>query len=108
MSCIPEAPAAIESKQSFLQHNNFKRNQQRVATVKYLGELYTYRVVESRVVLDTLWTLTTFGHRELHSLMNDHWLRHSSQPMDDLNLVKYLGRSTLKTTTSEFALSAPC
>lgn len=46
------------------QHNIFKYNQQRIATVKYLGELYTYRMVDARVVLDTLWLLVTFGHRE--------------------------------------------
>ncbi|GAA6010941.1 hypothetical protein JCM10207_004002 [Rhodosporidiobolus poonsookiae] len=44
--------------------NNFKYNQQRVATVKYLGELYNYRVVDSRVIFDTLWSLVTFGHSD--------------------------------------------
>lgn len=47
-----------------LQQNNFKYNQQRVATVKYLGELYTYRMIDARLVLDTLWSLVTFGHRK--------------------------------------------
>ena len=45
------------------QTNSFKYNQQRIATIKYLGELYNYRVVDSRVVFDTLWSLVTFGHR---------------------------------------------
>ena len=43
------------------QTNSFKYNQQRIATIKYLGELYNYRVVDSRVVFDTLWSLVTFG-----------------------------------------------
>jgi hypothetical protein len=30
--------------------------------VKYLGELYNYRVVESPVIFDTLYTIITFGH----------------------------------------------
>jgi regulator of nonsense transcripts 2 len=46
-----------------MQVNSFKYNQQRIATVKYLGELYNYRVVEPPVILDTLWSLVTFGHR---------------------------------------------
>ena len=45
------------------QINSFKYNQQRVATVKYLGELYNYRVIESKVIFDVLWSLITFGHR---------------------------------------------
>lgn len=57
-----------------LQHNNFKNNQQRVSTVKYLGELYTYRSVESRVILDTLWTLATFGHRKHPELFTMKYL----------------------------------
>lgn len=50
------------------QINSFKYNQQRVATVKYLGELYNYRVLDSRVIFDTLWSLVTFGHRELSAV----------------------------------------
>ena len=34
-------------------------------SIKYLGELYNYRVVDSRVIFDTLWSLVTFGHRTL-------------------------------------------
>jgi regulator of nonsense transcripts 2 len=26
--------------------------------------LYNYRVVDSRVIFDTLWSLVTFGHRK--------------------------------------------
>ena len=46
-----------------LESNAYKANQQRVATVKYLGELYIYRLISSSIVFDTLWTLVTFGHR---------------------------------------------
>lgn len=54
----------LENVRTGMEINNFKYNQQRVATVKYLGELYNYRVVDSRVIFDTLWSLVTFGHRE--------------------------------------------
>ncbi|BGP57439.1 hypothetical protein JCM8202_001997 [Rhodotorula sphaerocarpa] len=52
----------LENVRTGMEVNNFKYNQQRVATVKYLGELYNYRVIDSRVVFDTLWSLVTFGH----------------------------------------------
>ncbi|GAA5823590.1 hypothetical protein JCM3770_003517 [Rhodotorula araucariae] len=54
----------LENIRTGMEVNNFKYNQQRVATVKYLGELYNYRVIDSRVVFDTLWSLVTFGHPE--------------------------------------------
>ncbi|KAF4305473.1 MIF4G-like type 3 [Botryosphaeria dothidea] len=37
-------------------------NQRRVAEVKYLGELYIYRMVDSPVIFDTLYKIVTFGH----------------------------------------------
>ncbi|GAA6033062.1 hypothetical protein JCM8097_000126 [Rhodosporidiobolus ruineniae] len=52
----------LENIRVGLEVNNFKYNQQRIATVKYLGELYNYRVVDSRLIFDTLWSLVTFGH----------------------------------------------
>ncbi|GAA5864331.1 hypothetical protein JCM3774_002754 [Rhodotorula dairenensis] len=54
----------LENVRTGMEINNFKYNQQRVATVKYLGELYNYRVIDSRVIFDTLWSLVTFGHPE--------------------------------------------
>jgi regulator of nonsense transcripts 2 len=32
--------------------------------MKYLGELYMYRLISSTLVFDTLWSLVTFGHRK--------------------------------------------
>ncbi|BGP26942.1 regulatorof nonsense transcripts 2 [Rhodotorula toruloides] len=54
----------LENIRVGMEINNFKYNQQRVATVKYLGELYNYRVLDSRVIFDTLWSLVTFGHSD--------------------------------------------
>src|SRR5579862_4172581 len=45
-----------------LEHNNFKYNQRRIAEVKYLGELYNYKMVDSPVIFDTLYRIVTFGH----------------------------------------------
>ncbi|KAL7421122.1 mRNA decay protein [Cryptotrichosporon argae] len=45
-----------------MEENIFKHNQRRIASVKYLGELYMYRVVNAAVVFETLWSLLSFGH----------------------------------------------
>lgn len=47
-----------------MEQNLYKRNQRRVATIKYFGELYIYRLISSTLVFDTLWSLLTFGHPE--------------------------------------------
>ena len=45
-----------------LEQNDFKFNQRRMAEVKYLGELYNYKMVDSTVIFDTLYRIVTFGH----------------------------------------------
>lgn len=45
-----------------LERNDFKFNQRRIAEVKYLGELYNYKMVDSPVIFDTLYRIVTFGH----------------------------------------------
>lgn len=45
-----------------LEQNDFKFNQRRIAEVKYLGELYNYKMVDSAVIFDTLYRIVTFGH----------------------------------------------
>ncbi|KAI0031222.1 transcription factor [Vararia minispora EC-137] len=51
-----------------LEQNVYSANQRRVATVKYLGELYIYRLIGSALVFDTLWSFVTFGHPEGHPM----------------------------------------
>jgi len=46
-----------------LEHNDFKFNQRRIAEVKYLAELYNYKMVDSPVIFDTMYRIVTFGHR---------------------------------------------
>ncbi|XP_011314973.1 regulator of nonsense transcripts 2 [Fopius arisanus] len=45
-----------------------KYNQRRIAMVKYLGELYNYRMVESGDIFRTLYLLITFGVSMDHNL----------------------------------------
>ncbi|KAK5148536.1 hypothetical protein LTR04_000642, partial [Oleoguttula sp. CCFEE 6159] len=45
-----------------LELNDFKFNQRRIAEVKYLSELYSYKMVDSQVIFDTLYKIVTYGH----------------------------------------------
>ncbi|GAB7349009.1 hypothetical protein MBLNU459_g7982t1 [Dothideomycetes sp. NU459] len=45
-----------------LELNDFKFNQKRIAEVKYLSELYVYRMVDSTLVFDTLYKIINYGH----------------------------------------------
>ncbi|WPG97599.1 ARM repeat-containing protein [Acrodontium crateriforme] len=45
-----------------LETNDFKYNQRRIAEVKYIGELYVYRMVDTNVVFDTLFKILNYGH----------------------------------------------
>ncbi|KAI1079092.1 ARM repeat-containing protein [Whalleya microplaca] len=52
----------IESVVFGLEQNDFKYNQRRIAEVKYLGELYNYRMLEHPVIFDTLYKIMLFGY----------------------------------------------
>jgi len=54
----------LENVRRGLEQNVYSTNQRRLATIKFLGELYIYRLVSSSIIFDTLWSITTFGHRE--------------------------------------------
>ncbi|KAH8119395.1 transcription factor [Phellopilus nigrolimitatus] len=54
----------LEDVRRGLETNVYKANQYRVATIKYLGELYIYRLISSSIIFDTLWSFVTFGHPE--------------------------------------------
>jgi regulator of nonsense transcripts 2 len=51
----------LESVTFGLELNDFKFNQRRIAEVKYLGELYIYRLVDSPLIFDTLYKLLNYG-----------------------------------------------
>jgi regulator of nonsense transcripts 2 len=48
-----------------LEQNDFKFNQRRIAEVKYLGELYNFRMLDHPVIFDTMYRIMTFGHGKL-------------------------------------------
>ncbi|TFK84735.1 transcription factor [Polyporus arcularius HHB13444] len=54
----------LEDIRRGLETNVYSMNQRRVASIKYLGELYIYRLISSGIIFDTFWTLVTFGHPE--------------------------------------------
>ena len=52
----------LESIQLDLELNDFKDNQKRMAEIRYLGELYVYRMIDSSVVFEVLYKVVTLGH----------------------------------------------
>ncbi|ESN94504.1 hypothetical protein HELRODRAFT_189416 [Helobdella robusta] len=63
----PEEEVGIHVVDAVLEHirlgmemNQPKLNQQRLSTVKYLGEMYNYRLVESDIIFKTLYSFITF------------------------------------------------
>ncbi|KAK8434510.1 armadillo-type protein [Phyllosticta citricarpa] len=60
--CISVIDDLLESITFGLELNEFKFNQKRIAEVKYLGELYVYKMVDSPTIFDTLYKIVTFGH----------------------------------------------
>lgn len=53
-----------------LEQNDFKFNQRRLSEVKYLGELYNYKMIDSPVIFDTLYRIVTFGHGRANLISN--------------------------------------
>jgi regulator of nonsense transcripts 2 len=54
----------LEDTRRGMEQNMYTYNQRRLATMKYLGELYIYRLFSSSIIFDTLWSLVTYGHRK--------------------------------------------
>ncbi|KAI9193580.1 armadillo-type protein [Polychytrium aggregatum] len=52
----------LEEIRMGLELNLFKLNQKRISLMKFLGELYNYRLVDSAVIFETLYLLLQFGH----------------------------------------------
>jgi regulator of nonsense transcripts 2 len=55
----------VESICFGLELNDFRFLQRRVAEVKYLGELYNYRMLEHPVIFDTMYKILTFGYGKI-------------------------------------------
>lgn len=58
---IQVVDGVLEDIRLGMEMNHPKFNQRRVSCVKYLGELYNYRMVESAVIFKTLYSFITFA-----------------------------------------------
>jgi regulator of nonsense transcripts 2 len=67
---IAAVDQVLEDIRRGLETNVYKHNQRRIATVKFLGELYIYRLIGSGIVFDTLWLLATFAHPDGRPMPN--------------------------------------
>jgi regulator of nonsense transcripts 2 len=54
--------SVFEYVRTGLEMNLFVHNQRRVAMLRYLGELYNFRVVETSAIFDTLYLIVGFGY----------------------------------------------
>lgn len=63
--CISVIDDLLENITFHLELNDFKFNQRRIAEVRYLGELYVYRMVDSAVIFDSMFRILTHGHGEI-------------------------------------------
>lgn len=52
----------LEEIRAGLELNEYGMQQQRIAFMRFLGELYNYELVESSVIFDTLYLILSFGH----------------------------------------------
>ena len=52
----------LESIRLGLELNEFRDNQKRMAEIRYLGDLYAFRMVDSSVIFDILYKLVALGH----------------------------------------------
>ena len=51
----------LENVRLGMETNRFRCNQRRVSTLKYLGEIYNYQLIEADIIFNTLYGLITFG-----------------------------------------------
>ncbi|KAF9897701.1 hypothetical protein BX616_005125, partial [Lobosporangium transversale] len=61
---IAVVDSVVEAIKVGMEQNNFRHNQRRIAIVKFLGELYNYRMVDSPLIFSTLNTLISAGHEQ--------------------------------------------
>jgi len=53
--------SVLEDIRLGMEGNNPKQNQRRTAMIKFLGEMYNYRLVDSALIFKVLYSLITFG-----------------------------------------------
>lgn len=89
----------LEDIRVCMEVNHPKLNQRRIAMVKYLGELYNYRVVESNDIFKVLYSLIKFG------VSNDPANQSILDPPDHLFRIRLV--CTLLLTCGQFFNSGP-
>ena len=52
----------LEEVRVGLEMNRYSQNQRRLLVVRYLAELYIFKLVDSQLIFDTLYLLLTLGH----------------------------------------------
>lgn len=71
---IAMVDSVFEHIRSGLEMNLFVHNQRRLAMVRYLGELYNFRVIETTTIFDTLYLIVGFGYGiSFGNATNNRW-----------------------------------
>jgi regulator of nonsense transcripts 2 len=68
--------AVLEDLRITLEHPHPRHNQRRIAMARYLGELYNYKLVDSRDIFNALYSFITFG------VSMDHAVESTLDPPD--------------------------
>ncbi|KAJ2517591.1 mRNA decay protein [Coemansia sp. RSA 1939] len=58
--------AVMERIKLGLDYNVFSQNQRRITEARYMGEMFIYRVVDTKDILDLLYLILRHGHSETH------------------------------------------
>ncbi|XP_061707538.1 regulator of nonsense transcripts 2 isoform X1 [Cydia pomonella] len=66
--CVVDA--VLEDIRATLEDPHPRHNQRRIATVRYLGELYNYKLLDSRDVFTVLYSFITFGVSNDHTVIS--------------------------------------
>ncbi|XP_048488261.1 regulator of nonsense transcripts 2 [Plutella xylostella] len=62
--------AVLEELRLTMEDPHPRYNQRRIATVRYLGELYNYKLLDSRDVFNVLYSFITFGVTNEHGVVS--------------------------------------
>jgi hypothetical protein len=52
----------LENVRVGLEYNRYSQNQRRLTAIRYVGELYSFKLLDSQTLFDTFYLLLTFGH----------------------------------------------
>ncbi len=79
--------AVLEEIRLGLEQNDFTQDQRRLAHIKLIAELYTFKMASSQVIFDTLYLLVTHG-------LNDYRLEQMrlKKEMEENPITRFLNR----------------